>query len=91
MSNWVLRRDDQIGCMVFWLVDTAESGHRDAVLDGSGLTTRPDVAWLRARTGGAVPDEAVLDHGGVEETAGDGFGAPREGGEDPVRWDREAL
>jgi hypothetical protein len=36
VSNWVLRRDDQIGCMVFWPVDTAESGHRDAVPDGSG-------------------------------------------------------
>lgn len=25
VSNWLLRRDDQIGCAVFWPVDTAES------------------------------------------------------------------
>ena len=25
VSNWMLRRDDQIGCMLFWPVDTAES------------------------------------------------------------------
>lgn len=24
ISNWVLRRDDQIGCLVFWPVDTVE-------------------------------------------------------------------
>jgi hypothetical protein len=30
VSNWLLRRDDQIGCMVFWPVDTAEH-HRQAV------------------------------------------------------------
>jgi hypothetical protein len=35
VSNWVLRRDDQIGCMVFGPVDTAEGGHRHAVPDGS--------------------------------------------------------
>ena len=35
VSNWVLRRDDQIGCMVFGPVDTAEGGHRHAVPDGA--------------------------------------------------------
>jgi hypothetical protein len=35
VSNWMLRRDDQIGCMVFGPVDTAEHGHRHAVPDGS--------------------------------------------------------
>jgi hypothetical protein len=27
VSNWALGRDDQIGCMVFWPVDTAEGEH----------------------------------------------------------------
>jgi len=31
----VLRRDDQIGCMLFWPVDTAETGRRHAVTDDS--------------------------------------------------------
>jgi hypothetical protein len=35
VSNWVLRRDDQIGCMVFGPVDSAEHGDRHAVPDGS--------------------------------------------------------
>jgi hypothetical protein len=30
VSNWVLRRDDQIGCALFWPVDTAE--HRQATV-----------------------------------------------------------
>jgi hypothetical protein len=34
-SNWVLRRDDQIGCMVFGPVDMAEHAQRHAVPDGS--------------------------------------------------------
>jgi len=33
VSNWVLRRDDQIGCMLFWPVDAAESDARPAVPD----------------------------------------------------------
>lgn len=33
VSNWVLRRDDQIGCMLLWPVDTAESDRRHAVKD----------------------------------------------------------
>jgi hypothetical protein len=24
VSNWLLRRDDQVGCMVFWPVDQLE-------------------------------------------------------------------
>jgi hypothetical protein len=35
VSNWLLRRDDQIGCMVFGPVDTAEHARRHAVPDGS--------------------------------------------------------
>jgi hypothetical protein len=35
VSNWVLRRDDQIGCMVFGPVDTAEHAHRHAVPNSS--------------------------------------------------------
>jgi hypothetical protein len=35
VSNWVLRRDDQIGCMLFWPIDTAESDHRHADPDDS--------------------------------------------------------
>jgi hypothetical protein len=31
ISNWLLRRDDQIGCMLFWPVDTAEHADRRAV------------------------------------------------------------
>jgi len=33
VSNWVLRRDDQIGCMLFWPPDTAESDRQHAVKD----------------------------------------------------------
>jgi hypothetical protein len=33
VSNWVLRRDDQIGCIVFGPVDMAESGLRPAESD----------------------------------------------------------
>ncbi len=35
VSNWLLRRDDQIGCMVFWPVDTAEHAPGHAVPSGS--------------------------------------------------------
>jgi hypothetical protein len=35
VSNWVLRRDDQIGCMLFWPVDTAESDRRPVTDDSS--------------------------------------------------------
>jgi hypothetical protein len=31
VSNWVLGRDDQIGCAVFWPVDTAEDSRQQAV------------------------------------------------------------
>jgi hypothetical protein len=31
ISNWVLRRDDQIGCLVFGPVDTAERTRQQAV------------------------------------------------------------
>lgn len=29
VSNWLLRRDDQVGCLVFWPVDAAEARARD--------------------------------------------------------------
>lgn len=25
VSNWILRRDDQVGCVVFWPLDTVEA------------------------------------------------------------------
>jgi hypothetical protein len=28
-SNWLLRRDDQIGCALFWLIDAVEAGHAE--------------------------------------------------------------
>jgi hypothetical protein len=28
LSNWSLRRDDQVGCPVFWPIDALESRHR---------------------------------------------------------------
>ena len=30
LSNWILRRDDRVGCPVFWPVDTLESARRIA-------------------------------------------------------------
>ena len=35
VSNWVLGREDQIGCMLFWPVDTAESGRQSVTDDSS--------------------------------------------------------
>ena len=26
ISNWLLRRDDQVGCVVFWPLDEVEAG-----------------------------------------------------------------
>ncbi len=31
ISNWLLRRDDQIGCLVFWPVDTAQRTRQQTV------------------------------------------------------------
>jgi hypothetical protein len=31
VSNWLLRRDDQVGCVVFWPVDHLERGPRRPV------------------------------------------------------------
>jgi hypothetical protein len=28
LSNWILRRDDQVGCPVFWPIDALEARHR---------------------------------------------------------------
>ena len=30
VSNWLLRRDDQVGCVVFWPIDALEDRWRDA-------------------------------------------------------------
>jgi hypothetical protein len=27
VSNWLLRRDDQVGCVLFWPVDALEARH----------------------------------------------------------------
>jgi len=32
VSNWLLRRDDQIGCPLFWPVDTYEARARSPVI-----------------------------------------------------------
>jgi hypothetical protein len=54
ISNWVLRRDDQIGCMVFWPVDAAESDAPSAVpndpegpTDRSAQAVRPRARYQR--------------------------------------------
>ena len=36
VSNWLLRRDDQIGCAVFWPVDTMEARVRTSAMGGVG-------------------------------------------------------
>jgi hypothetical protein len=36
VSNWLLGRHDQIGCAVFWPVDTIESRARTSVTGGAG-------------------------------------------------------
>lgn len=33
VSNWVLHRDDQIGCALFWPIDQIESAHRAGTAD----------------------------------------------------------
>lgn len=61
ISNWVLHRDDQIGCPLFSPIDHAEQHHRQS-------TQRPDTrpATRGAPTGGGGRDSGGSSQAGVE-------------------------
>jgi hypothetical protein len=46
ISNWLLRRDDTVGCLVFTPIDLAEKGARDGGPANSAERLRHDREWL---------------------------------------------
>jgi hypothetical protein len=73
VSNWLLRRDDQVGCAVFWPIDYGDAAEPVALFarrsgtasllerGNRGVNARrrvPDAHWRRRRLGGSEYGDA---------------------------------